>query len=302
MLPPGLRSPREVTLYYEEVYLSLVNSGEKLPCIYPLISAGVALVLIYLLIDHRQSPVLRALRWPVFCVSTAFHLWCIHSMRARSAAAAFGVGLMCSWGALWTFATIIANDCQEDFSRIERSAGQGRAEVITKGPGPAVTNGEAKAPTIPEELRQRRNLPNNEQSELIATDYQQETLLFWQAYPSSMSNKRLDWVGDVFTNFRGVGWNYQTNGVPPPPSSVQSQLFGNAGIGKAPATVSVSRTGVRRFSNRKQLLKDVLVHLAYGFLSLDLIKTIMHNDPYFWGMSFRVVMARVSEADDIQVT
>merc|ERR1711924_269866 len=43
------------------------------------------------------------------------------------------------------------------------------------------------------------------------------------------------------------------------------------------------RTGIRRYSNQSKLLKDVAIGIVYGYFALDAIKTLMHNDPYFWG-------------------
>ncbi|RMY82843.1 hypothetical protein D0864_07965 [Hortaea werneckii] len=282
MLPPGLRSPREVVLYYEELYFSLVENGTVYPCIYPWVSAGVAIVLAYLLVDHRNSPLLKASRWPIFVTSTAFHIWCMLNMQARSAAAAFGLGLMCAWGILWIFAITIAYDCQSHFKRYERSVEDSNIEPIDgaihkHSNGFAISNGQ------PTELRKRAGLVRDETSDQKQFTPSKRQRVFWQSYPSSFSIERLDWVLDVFTNFRGVGWTYETNGVPPPPHSVQVDL-GMASASKQDAGNKLtSKTGIRRYSNHDELLKHVAIGIAYGYFALDAIKTIMHHDPYFWG-------------------
>lgn len=283
MLPPGLRSPREVVLYYEEVYFSLIESGTVYPCIYPWISAGVAIVLAYLLVDHRNSPLLKAARWPIFVASTACHIWCMLNMRARSAAAAFGLGLMCAWGILWIFAITIAYDCQSDFKRYQRSEHDWKIEpnddtIHKYSNGTAISNGQAT------ELRKRDGPALEKTSDQKQFAPKKRRKIFWQSYPSAFSIGRLDWVLDVFTNFRGVGWTYETNGVPPAPYSVQVDLGMESASKQDAGDKLTSKTGIRRYSNHNELLKDVAIGIAYGYFALDAIKTIMHNDPYFWGM------------------
>lgn len=282
MLPPGLKSPREVVLYYEQVYFSLIDSGQASQCVYPFVSAGVAIVLVYLLIDHRQSILLQKLRWPIFIASTAFHVWCIQNMRARSAAAAFGLGLMCSWGILWILSIMIANDCQIDFERIQRSKSDAVEGSRVNGSAGNVANGGGKAPDQRKEFRNRKGTQaNGHASPAPASD--QRDKYFWQTYPSSFSMERLDWILDVFTNFRGIGWNWQTNGVPPPPAHVEAQLAGRTDAEGKDGTVRTSMTGVRRYSDRTKLLRAIAINLAYSYVALDVVKAIMHHDPYFWG-------------------
>lgn len=94
--------------------------------------------------------------------------------------------------------------------------------------------------------------------------------------------ERLDWVADVFCSFRGVGWNWQSSGIPSPPSWVQKQLEGDHDTIEKPEPASVSRTGIRRFSDRRALLKACLLNLATGYIVLDGIKTLGIHDPYMW--------------------
>lgn len=205
------------------------------------------------------------------------------SMRARSAAAAFGLGLMCAWGILWVFAITIAYDCQSDFKRYQRSEHESNIEpnddtIHKHNNGTAISNGQST------ELRKRTGPALEKTPDPKQSTSMKRRKVFWESYPSSFSIERLNWVLDVFTNFRGVGWTYETNGVPSPPHSVQVDL-GMASASKQDAVDKLtSKTGIRRYSNHHELLKDVAIGIAYGYFALDAIKTIMHNDPYFWGM------------------
>jgi len=107
--------------------------------------------------------------------------------------------------------------------------------------------------------------------------------VFWQSYPSAPFAERLDWVADVFCNFRGLGWDWQTSGVPPPPDWAKAQLEGDLTAEEKAQAPTVSKTGIRRYSDRTQLVRHSLQLLAVGYVVLDLAATLMHKDPYYWG-------------------
>ncbi|KAJ9623693.1 hypothetical protein H2203_005955 [Taxawa tesnikishii (nom. ined.)] len=106
----------------------------------------------------------------------------------------------------------------------------------------------------------------------------------WQFYPRSPFIERLDWVADIFCNFRGMGWNWRINGLPPPPRAVQEQLYENAGTQPSDADTHVSRTGARRYHDTPSLLRSNLIVAIRGYLILDLLKTMAVHDPYMWGV------------------
>ncbi|KAK5121974.1 hypothetical protein LTR85_004546 [Meristemomyces frigidus] len=282
MLPPGLRTPREVVFYYDELYFSLVDGGKVHPFIYPWATLGAAVVILYLLIDHRQSPTLKWLRFPVFATLVAFHSWLVVTHRARNAASAFGVGLMSCWGCLWVASIMIFNDCQSDFRRIERL---GEPEEVRES-GPSMNgaaNASAKSASEPFNLRQRKIEAVSAECTSTKGPAQRHGKLFWQPYPAAPLIERLDWIADVFCSFRGVGWSWQTSGIPPPPRWVEAQLDGKDDLQEAAEPVRTSRTGIRRYGDRAQLVKDAAVSLMIGYVALDVIVTLVHRDPYFWG-------------------
>ena len=115
MLPPGLKSPREVVLHYDQVYYDLIDSERAHPFLYPWATVGAAVVLGYLLIDHRHTPALSWCRYPVFGFLCVFQAWCTLTNRARNPAASLGVGLLSCWAVMWVGAIMLWNDCQTDF-------------------------------------------------------------------------------------------------------------------------------------------------------------------------------------------
>ncbi|QIW99035.1 hypothetical protein AMS68_004553 [Peltaster fructicola] len=245
MLPPGLKSPREVTLYYDQVYFNLIDSGKAYPFTYPWCTLGALLIIVYLLFDHRHSRLWSYTRFPVFALLCVIQAWYLFTNKARNPASAFGVGLISSFGTLWVAAHLIANDCQTDYKRIER-----------------------RQPTLKK--------PNGS-----TTSQERQSTLYWQGYPETLV-ERLDWILDMFFSFRGVGWSWQTNGVPSPPQWVTDDLNGQRAIEQV-EPMTVSKTGIRRISSRMDLLKDALPKAIFGYFALDALKTIVSNDAYFLG-------------------
>ncbi|KAF2208171.1 hypothetical protein CERZMDRAFT_114711 [Cercospora zeae-maydis SCOH1-5] len=290
MLPPGLESPRQVKAYYTSVYNDLIASGAFQPFLYPQATLGFAIVLVYLLIDHRRRTFLAQLRLPIVGLLVAFSAWNILNVRARSAPAAYGVGLISSWGTMWTAAVMAWNDCQTDFRRLERAdqaaLGKASEDHATDRNAQKIANGRV------ETQRRARML---ELSEVRATQgpAKRTAPIFWQAYPVRPFVERLDWVADVFCSFRGVGWSFQTSGVPGLPKHIELELQRNEDddVGNTQDTSNsddaspptTSYTGLVRFSSRHALLRFLLPRLFLGAAALDIIKTLMHHDPYFWG-------------------
>lgn len=258
MLPTHLETPREVTRYYNSVYEHLIDSGQAIPFIYPWAGAGAFAVIGYLLIDHRQH---KWTRHVVYSFLLAFQLWCIQTTRAVHPAAAFGVGILSGWGLLWVFAVMVAKDCQTDFVRLERR--KPGASDDASSPNGNVASGSVS------KVKHKPSISDASE-------------LYWQPYPSKLVD-RLDWIADVFCSFRGVGWNFQTSGVPRLPKQIEAQIHSNVGPPSESEAMTVSRTGIRRMADRNQLLRKCLRDLIIGYLVLDVVKTVMARDRYFIG-------------------
>lgn len=276
MLPPGLTTPREVKAFYDAKYDSLIDSGQYQPFLYPWATVGPGLVLLYLLFDHRRSPTLQALRLPLYGLLCAFSGWCILTNKARSPAGAYGVGLVSAFGTLWCGAIMCFNYCQSEFRRIERLQDRGAGHSPqSHSNGSLLQNGSVDVPS------------KDEQTALVETRSmhrltQRTGPLIWQSYPVGPFVERLDWVLDIFCSLRGVGWDFETAGIPSLPSFAEAELSGKQCESRSSPTTK-SKTGVQRFADRSALLKYVCIRLVIGYFALDVIKTIMHTDAYFWG-------------------
>ncbi|KAI5207097.1 hypothetical protein E4T39_02192 [Aureobasidium subglaciale] len=199
-----------------------------------------------------------------------FAIWSIKSFRARNPAAAFGVGLISAWSILWCSMMIERKEARLD---IDSSPTSSRT---------ADTNGHATGSS-----HQNGSASHNRSSKVgtTQTPAQRTGTLAWQGYPTTPFLERLDWVADIFSNFRGMGWNWRINGLPSPPLWVQAQVSGNSGTPppeEDEKKTLVSRTGVHRYHDKPSLLKANLWIACRNAVILDLLKTLISHDAYFW--------------------
>lgn len=288
MIPKDLPSHRDVIAFYDKRYYNLIASGEAHPFLYPWASLGALFVLLVLLVDYRKSRTRRVASYVAFGIMCAFQLWTMKTNKARNPAASFGVGLISSFGMMWTAAIMILNDSQRDFKRIERRED---ARFSWRVGGELTKNGHANG-----DMNGARELNDGDDCALrkrhggmvvngdtpTKGPTERQGPLFWQSYPTGPMIERLDWVADVFCSFRGVGWNWQSSGIPSPPHWVQKQLDGDSSAIEKTEPVHTSKTGIRRFSDRRALLKACLTNLAIGYILLDAIKTLGIHDRYMW--------------------
>jgi hypothetical protein len=286
-LPTDLESHRDVIAFYDNRYYNLIESGDAHPFLYPWAAVGALLVLFSLMIDYRVSRTRRLGSYLAFGVMCFFQIWTIARNRARNPAAAFGVGIMSSFGIMWTAAIMIFNDCQRDFRRIERAED-------TRFPKAAVPESNSHANGVfsngsaqmdggdTDSTLKQRHAVNDIKETATKGPTQRHGPLIWQSYPTGPMIERLDWVSDAFCSFRGVGWNWQSSGIPEAPTWVQKQLEGDHEAVEKDEPVRVSRTGIRRFSDREALLKACIKNLVIGYIVLDAVKTLGIHDRYMW--------------------
>lgn len=226
-IPKDLESYRDVLAFYDNRYRNLIEAGDAHPFLYPWATVGALLVLLSLMINYRRSPTRRLGSYFAFGLMCCFQTWTLCTNKARNPAASFGVGILSSFGVLWTAAIMIFNDCQRDFRRVERaedvrfskgamSESNGHASGVSLNGAHEMNGGETHST-----LRQRQSVKTTIDSATKGPTKRHGPLI-WQSYPTGPLIERLDWVADVFCSFRGVGWNWQSSGIPEPPSWVQS--------------------------------------------------------------------------------
>jgi hypothetical protein len=186
-------------------------------------------------------------------------------------ATALGVGLISAWSVAWVSAILVCNDAQTDFYRIERLEG------AFKRSAPQQLTSEV-------EKQKRHEDTTHDITQGHAGPSTRHGQFAWQPYPLTPFIERLDWVCDIFCNFRGAGWNWRTSALPPPPKPIRDQLYLNSGA-VVPKSSNREHPGqVRLHGTRSSLLRENFKTFVIGYLVLDALKTIMMHDAYFWGL------------------
>ncbi|MCJ1361402.1 hypothetical protein MMC16_000502 [Acarospora aff. strigata] len=217
----------------------------------------------------------------------------MRNCRSSTPAVGFGIGLLSAWSILWSATLIVFNDARKDFKRIERQ----EKALATEKSTAIISNGTANgtAATGPETVSQldARTSVTERQSkpEKPSSQHVRRRLVFahqsgsfsWQRLPESIT-ERLDWMADLVSNFRGLGWNWRVPGLPPLPPGVQRELQQNDGTEPREGDSHVGPTGVVVDHTKRELLTQKLCSIVCGYLILDICKALMTQDPYYWGI------------------
>ncbi|OCK81757.1 hypothetical protein K432DRAFT_380982 [Lepidopterella palustris CBS 459.81] len=270
----------ELLKHYYAQYDAGIQSGKYEPFVYPWGIFGAALAVVYLLIPHQTSPLLRRARFLAFAWIACFAAYTIKYCRARNMTSAFGIGIISAWSVIWLATILVVNDAQTDFQRIERLEG---VTGKSTDPGPNGTLQEVGKGEI-DTHKAVRTAPKGPGH---LGPGQRHGPFAWQPYPLSPFIERLDWVLDILCNFRGMGWNWQISGLPPPPKWIQEQLRENSGSELSKRDPRVGLDGTSVYQTRSELLWANIKTLVTGYLFLDFLKVVMNHDPYFWGIMDR---------------
>ncbi|KAJ5020751.1 hypothetical protein J3E73DRAFT_435302 [Bipolaris maydis] len=259
-MPPGPsdlwpESYHNVIEYHYAQYDKAIAFGEYQPLVYPWACVDLLLVTIYLLIPHQNRPWLKKCRFLVFACVLMCAVYKIRYTRMRGLAPALVNGLINSWMTIWVFAILVCNDAQTDFMRIERTTGVFRPSKHSQ------VNGSSEVKETDVHKTARDDIP----------------------FPLSPMLERLDWVHDIVYNFRGMGWNWRISAVAPAPKGDSDAASPQLGRHCAQASFKTHAGQVKQYATRGELLRSNLGTLATGYLALDVIKTAMMNDRYFWG-------------------
>ena len=278
---------RQLLDVYQARYDAGIRSGEFLPFVYPFETLGSLALIIFILISQRRYPLIRHLKVPLFVFIVAFEAHTIRRCKSLNFALGYGIGLVVAWGVYWSSMLLIFNDPQQDFHRIERKGWLG-AESIEDRKTPDDSHRRlSSTDTQANDTTRRRPKEGNNDTVVNGKGSQTASAVnsyFWQSFPEESFRQRMDWIADLISNFRGMGWNYQIYGLSGAPKDVQEQvnqtskdaLTAENPIGRGP-------TGNYRYLDRRTLLQKKLVVMAMFYMSLDLVKLVMMADPHFWG-------------------
>lgn len=290
------RSHREVLAKHAANYDAGIANGTIVPLTYPIatLGAGVGL-LFFLCIPPRSRFHNTFTRYAVFAFIACWHAYYIRRSSSPNMTTGFGIGILSAWGTLWSAVLLIFRDQKALAKRIDcvsprgpkathqrqlsvqkerastsyESSVSNQIETTHKRTGKGQKNNLSQSPNDSSEKESKQ--PNAVQS---AKEY------YWQYYPVSPFYDRLEWVLDIWTNFRGMGWDFKISGLPTAPLEVEKQLSPS----KEPQDHAVSRAGIWRLDSYWFLMRRHVRLWTTGYLIIDLLITMTHYDPYFWGI------------------
>ncbi|QDS70490.1 hypothetical protein FKW77_010110 [Venturia effusa] len=182
-----------------------------------------------------------------------------------------------AWSVVWTTILLIVHDGRLDFARIERASGStGRVRYVEKRQKVSDNRGQDEHDSSKDQGRM----------EELEVDPARGSELIWQHYPEHPFLERLDWVLDLMANFRGMAWNWRIPNLPRPPRDVVEQLLRHDDSRNSKIHHSKSMNIGHIFPNRQSLLRCSLRRFVVGYFALDVIKTLITHDPFFWTGDF----------------
>ena len=225
-------------------------------------------------------------RYAVFFAIAYWQTYLIVNCTASNPSTSFGLGLTSAFVALWSAVLFVFKDSKVQLKRLQQ-----REQGNQSSPTRVKPDGENEQLRYGGQEKQCSNPTpvdkgNEEHPNRRVPAVPKTANCFWEPYPVNAAfSKRLDWVCDLYTNARGVGWNFQLNCLPPLPLFVRQRLESVEIHDKLPGQdTKVSRSGYRRFDEYLPCLKHHMFLMAQGYLAVDILKTIIHHDPYFWGL------------------
>lgn len=280
MLLPNLFNPTPTSHYdvlrqFQQRLDAGLASGEYKPFVWPYRAFGPYLLILYLLLPPTKSKIVYYARYPLFAFIVYLSVDAIRVCRSSMVTVGYGIGLLNAWAVLWSASLIIWNDARGDFRRIEeRDSADGNQPVDqAEGAGTGIEgmmDGSLRARGIDGEVKGSSSPPHESKEK---SDSSRGKVYEWQTLPPTFHH-RLDWVCDLVSNFRGVRWNYQISGLPPPPPHIQSSL-------KDP---SIPPADARSHLTRADLIRRDVPNFLLCLIALDVLKTVTLQDPYFWGL------------------
>ena len=280
------KRPEDVSNHFRLQYDSVVQSGEHAPFVWPYRAFGPHLLILYLLIPPTYSRFIDWARYPVFAIIIYLSVSAIQECRSSAVTVTYGIGLINAWTILWSATLLIFKNARRDFKRIER-----RGQEHTEARRPVAGRDDGRTSGVeashPDELQARNAnenaiiLPTNgldyekrsPKTQPISVSKSHPSFYTWQHLPRN-SLHRLDWVTDLVTNFRGVGWAHQISGTLPPPPHIQASL----GHPNQPPGDK------HKYPTRMSLLRSNLPTFLLCYITLDVLKALTSRDPYFWSL------------------
>ena len=289
MADEGVSLYRQTLANRQYRYDAAISSGEFTPFLYPWDTLPALYLFLAVAVTPRLPIKLAGVaRYAAFILILCHGAYVVTHRRTLWFAGGYGIGLSSAWGAIMSGAVLVCNDVARDFRRLEtRPLKSMTADDLQNGSTTKSTSSEVRQKL---DLRRRKVASvytSTDIKQIPSTGFEKPATdpyrLVWQGFPYGSSWLHLvDWTVDLITSFRGVGWKHRISTAgqidAPLPADESEKEYG-AGTKGESAPTSVSSQNLRSLQLRA--LQDLIVN----YLLLDLLKTTMITDPYFFGVA-----------------
>lgn len=280
----GPRTSAEAEDSITAQYHLLMQSGRYVASTTTLPTLWLLSILAFLMLDTRHLRHRRLLRLSAWLASAAVSAYNLMYVRAKNPAVAYSIGLVSGWLVIWTGVLFVVADPQADFRRVRRKpAGRVVERKETAANGRVTSLGTSADQTESSSVHRRPNRRPDQNEPSIGRVPQ--PAVEWQSFPDTPSWERFDWVTDLFFNFRGVGWSWRIDNLPPVPKAMQAELDVPPSSTFAKPAKYRKPDEASRLNDSKVLLRDTLWSVVRDYLVIDLIKTLGMHDSWFWSAS-----------------
>lgn len=273
----------DVLEYNSRRYTEGVQIGSIVPTVYPAFTYGLAVLILFFMIPPSSRLHNKATRYCTFAVTAAWHAWLIANCKAWGPSVSFGIGIMAAWGIVWAAVLLVFNDAKSDWKRIVREDTWTVLEVRDgKSPDPAESKDPADV-TIRELKVKPMQDSVGDQQQRRRTIEEHKISYSWQPYPRTWQD-RFVWTCDIVSTMRGIGWLWKISGLPSRSRIVEASLSADSPSKTRSENKAVSRNGIKRYDTYWSVIMHNVWIVIKGYIAIDILKTIVVHDPYFWGL------------------
>lgn len=252
MLSDPVQAYRSQHALYDAHFEATLAEDGKVRFLFPHALAPFFVLFLALMIRYPSTGPLKYLRYVsagALCYVTYINLVTI---RTTNFGTGFGLGMLWMVLLLNGIAFFACNDHVRNFKRIQ------------KVPIPASTT---------EERTDHTERSGTDTKTPVRYAYR------WQSFPDSLKERSI-WCLDLICSPRGAGWNWRIVSMPPLPKEVSLELEGKREI-EEKTLASAHPFGL---DAAKRRLREVCVRFLIEYMVIDILKTAIQYDPYFWGI------------------
>ncbi|ROT36910.1 hypothetical protein SODALDRAFT_361742 [Sodiomyces alkalinus F11] len=258
MEPPELLAVATLTAY-RDAFKAGIDAGRAHRFTIPYhFIPGYVIPILYMSIPHVRRPWLYRCRWLVVILVVGFNANLVRNTSSTNVALAYAAGLWGYWSIMHNLTMLVWSRPQSEAERVARR----RREKQEPQPTGTTHSGSRS--------RDQATAPGSDTKQF---EY------YWQAFPvDGTFLERLEWAFDLYSTFRGAGWNWAVPNIPSP-QRPEKPLSGE--LVKMDTIPLKTRTGYATYPTVRDFVRTKVMACVYAYVVLDVLKVLMMRDPWW---------------------